>query len=177
MIALIKNFYFKLFTAIFCTVSILFVILAETVWFPIRFHHTDNFIAYISIRKEPFDSFNWAFCHIYAYYLSVFCIMTVVHVMLYRFLWVRQSNRVWLLQVAIYLFGMFSAGYLLVLLNTLYIKPIYKGLFEWITEVFFDYLELIITDYNVILLYISISIILTIGLHYYYKRYIQCKMK
>lgn len=172
MVVLSKKLYFKLFTGIFLTVSILFVALAETVWFPIKFHHTDNFIAYIVNRKRPFDSFNLAFYLIYIYYLLVFGFMTIIHVVLYRFIWGKKRNSTNLpIKWIIYLSGMFITGFVLALMNKLYRESIYKNFFEWIWDkVFLDYLDLIITEYNVVLLYIIVCLFFSIVIHHKHKK-------
>lgn len=172
MIGSIKNIYFKLFIGIFLTVSILFVVFAEIVWFPVKFHHTDSFIAYMVDRKKPFDSLGLAFYHVYIYYLLVFGFMTLTHVLLYRLLWIKKQNRANLLIKCItYLFVMFSAGFALVLLNKLYRKPIYNNFWKWIWDkVFFDYLELMLTEYNVVLLYIIVCLLFSILIHFKYKK-------
>lgn len=170
MIDYFKSVYLKLFLIILTISSVLFIIVAETFWFPIKFHHTDIFVSYISNRRVPFSNFNVAFKYIYSFYLFVFFFMTLVHVLLYRYLVEMKKMRDYInYKSLLYVPIMFFASFGLTLINKWYWNT---GNFSklFFQKAFTNYLEIILSEWKVILLYMAILTITTILINYKYKR-------
>lgn len=170
MMAYSKSIYLKLFLIIFTISSLLFIILAETFWFPIKFHHTDIFVAYISNRKVPFDKFNIAFKHIHAFYLFVFFFMTFVHVLLYHYLCGEKKGRDRVKNmILLYVLIMFFTSFVLTVLNEWYWYT--SDYSTWFFQkAFINYLEILLSEWRVIILYVIVLTITTMVINYRYKR-------
>jgi len=163
-----NNIYLSVFCLIVCLTSVLFIVLAETIWFPIKYHDTDTFIPYFSHRKAPFEYFYFAFTHFYVYYILIFSCMTFFHILLYQYLYIAKKNI--FSKCYLYLTSMFLAGFLLYLFNRWYRLGFKAPFFKWI---FMDglsfYIEMLFNQYQVISLYIIISISSCVSLTYIYK--------
>ncbi|OYQ33268.1 hypothetical protein CHU92_12810 [Flavobacterium cyanobacteriorum] len=150
--------HFILLCLIFLISSILLVLLAETIWFPIRYSNVDNFIYYFSTRNKPFDNLLFAFKHIYCYYILTYLIMTISYIYFNSTSFVLKRS--FPLRYTIVFLMMFLTSLIIYAIHRFIV---HKGSFNhWAKEVFLKYIEMVLHEHKIVLLYLIVVLFCTI---------------
>lgn len=152
-------FSIRSFFTIFLISTVLFVLLCETIWFPIRYYAIYKFVPYFSSRNKPFDHLYFAVKHFYIYYIIVFCLMTIAHVILYRSVEILQKKISVLLLFSLYVLFMFFAGFCIFILNRwLLISESYDSTTLIFEDGLLQYLDMLLIECRAIGLFMIVVI-------------------
>ncbi|MGV3461564.1 MAG: hypothetical protein ACO1N9_14035 [Flavobacterium sp.] len=119
---------------------------------------------YIELRQEkPLEYFYSELKNIHSYYFATFFIITALYVSLYYYLTSPNRKMPEIIKLGIFVFGMFTGGFLIGITNNLYESGFQEDFFPWLIDVFWSYIGILLfEEFNTILLFMSVAFVCTI---------------